>query len=186
MSEKSLYEGLKKGDRKCILEIYDKHLPLVTQWVINNSGTKADAHDIFQETLETILLKVDKVHSSFDGLVVSISKRKWIDRLRKNASTKKNNAQLTYEQNLTEASSEEIRLSEIAYQKYVLMEKYFEQLSETCQKVITLLKQGYAVAEVVDLLSLSNANTLYRRKAACLARWSKLIKLDPAYSTLFL
>jgi len=65
------------------------------------------------------------------------------------------------------------------------MEKYFTQLSDTCQQLLSLLKQGLKVEAIVKTLAFSNANTLYRRKAACMQRWSTLIKNDQEYLTQF-
>ena len=65
------------------------------------------------------------------------------------------------------------------------MEKYFSELSETCQMLMSLLKKGMKVEEVIREMSFSSANTLYRRKAACMERWSTLIKEDKLYKELF-
>jgi len=181
VSDKELLRGLKRGDRVTVVRIYDSLLPKVTNWVVANSGTKADARDVFQEALEIILLRVEKINSSFEGLVMTICKNKWIDRIRLEKRTR----QLKSEVNLERSVGELTQDDTIVYNKYVLMEKYFTQLSETCQKVMMLVKRGVPVAEIVAELSLSNANTLYRRKAACVERWSQLIKKDPSYKMMF-
>jgi len=181
VSDLELYKGLKNGDRYAITQIYERLLPRVSDWITSNNGSESDAHDIFQETLETILLKVDSVHSSFEGMVIRISKNKWIDRLRKkNIALKSRN-----ENQMSEVENISLENIDIAYNKYRLMEKHFSALSEVCQKVMQMVKQGIAVSQIVQELSFSNANSLYRRKAACIERWSQLIKTDPLYNTLY-
>ena len=181
MSDLELYKGLKNGDRHAITQIYDRLLPRVSDWITSNNGSESDAHDIFQETLESILLKVDNVHSSFEGMVIKISKNKWIDRLRKKKIVVKSHD----EHHLREEENINFENIDTAYNKYRLMEKHFSTLSEVCQKVMQMVKQGIAVAQIVQELSFSNANSLYRRKAACIERWSQLIKADPLYNTLY-
>jgi DNA-directed RNA polymerase specialized sigma24 family protein len=183
MSDKELFNGLKRGERKSIVLIYDQYLPKVSRWIKNNSGTQEDAYDIFQETLETILLKVESLSSSLEGLLIVLSKRKWIDKLRK-SSTSKKTAEAVELENYHQTKSIEDTNQE--YYKYKLMEKYFVQLSETCQKVMSMMKEGISVQEIVTTLSLSSANTLYRRKAACIERWTSLIKKDSLYKTVIL
>jgi len=163
--------------------IYKNLLPKVEAWITSNNGDQADAMDIFQETLETILLKVDKVNSSFDGLVIQISKHKWLDRLRKQAVRQKAKAVIKKNEELEINSEDELR--EQQYLKYKLMERYFNQLSETCQSLMQMLKQGRTVEEVIKALGFASANTLYRRKAACIERWSILVKEDQEYKLLF-
>ena len=181
VSDLELYKGLKNGDRHAITQIYDRLLPRVSDWITSNNGSESDAHDIFQETLETILLKVDTVQSSFEGMVIKISKNKWIDRLRRKKIALKyqDDNQLNREENVS------FKNIDTAYNKYRLMEKHFSTLSEVCQKVMQMVKQGIAVPQIVQELSFSNANSLYRRKAACLDRWSQLLKADPLYNTLY-
>ena len=162
-----------------IERIYDSLLPKVKSWVIANSGSEADARDVFQEGLETILLRIEKIESSFEGLVMTICKRKWIDRLRKTKRT------VSLKPILASEVDVDLTETEVAYNKYILMEKYFLQLSETCQQVMKLIRQGINVAEIVKRLSFTNANTLYRRKAACMQRWSQLIKTDSSYANLY-
>ncbi len=181
MSDLELYKGLKNGDRNAVLEIYSRLLPRVKSWVTANNGTEADAHDLFQETLETILLKVDVIHSSFEGLVIKMSKNKWIDTLRKQKTIDKTKAYLEKSESLNE--DEHLKMTE--YHKYKLMEKYFSKLSNTCQQLMVLLKEGVSVQEVMKKLNFSSANTMYRRKAACIERWGQLVKKDVRYKELY-
>jgi len=184
VSDQDLFSGLKSGDKKSIKMIYASLFPIVRKWVLDNSGNEADAYDVFQETLEAILLKIDILNSSLKGLVIRISKNKWIDKLRKTANTNKLKNQLVIDNAQSKLSADE-ELAIKKQLKYRLMEKYFTDLSATCQQLMTLLKEGLAVEQVVTQLSFSNANSLYRRKAACVERWSTLIRQDSEYTSLF-
>jgi len=183
VSDLELFKGLKKGDRKVILELYTRFLPKVKTWILTNSGTEDDAHDIFQETLETVLLKVETINSSFSGLVLSMSKNKWIDKLRRKNKGMEIISSMKLE---IENHSNELTQAEIEYQKYLLMEKYFNQLSELCQKIIIQVRSGQKALEISQALSLNSVDTLYRRKAACIERWSKLVRADNSYKELYL
>jgi len=181
--DRDLFSGLKEGDKSSIRTIYSTLFPVVRKWVIENNGNEEDAYDIFQETLEVILLKVDALNSNLKSLVMRIAKNKWIDLMRRTKTNRNIKDQILYIEQQTDLSAEEKTACKEQL-KYRLMEKYFLQLSSTCQQLLELLKQGLKVEQVVSKLSFSNSNTLYRRKAACIERWSTLIKQDSKYPTL--
>ncbi|MEL7163088.1 MAG: hypothetical protein AAFN92_20175, partial [Bacteroidota bacterium] len=54
------------------------------------------------------------------------------------------------------------------------LDQTLAQLSDTCQKLLRLLGRGVSPAEAAERLEMSNANTVYRRKNACLSRWREL------------
>lgn len=182
MKENDLFIGLKEGDRIAIKTIYKDFFPKVKQWVLNNNGSSQDAADIFQEVLETILLKIETVNSSFEALVIQMTKYKWIDKIRKKKTAR--NHQVNVEKSDSMSSENQIITSEQEYIKYKLLDKHFTQLSELCQALILKLKEGLSASEIVNALNFKSANTLYRRKAACIERWSTLIKADKNYTLL--
>ena len=177
MSDKEAFNGLKSGDRRVIQNIYGRLLPSVQRYIKSNSGSIEDAHDIFQETLETILLKIDQCPTNFKGLVMTIAKRRWIDRLRR----------IGKETTIAEEISKQTVEGEVtnSYDKFKLMEIAFAQLSELCQKLIEGIKRDLNVEQLVQELNFNNANTLYRRKAACVERWSILVRQQKEFKELF-
>lgn len=184
MQDTQLFTGLKTGNREAVRHIYDNMLPKVKSWVMANNGSQSDAEDVFQEALEIILLKIDNLNNSLSGLIMQLAKRRWIDRLRKNNKhwvTDFSALEKPTETNLLE----ELVEKELEYNRYKIMDKSFQKLSETCQKLLELMRSGIPVDELVNRMAFSSANTLYRRKSACTNRWTKLIKQDPEYDTFF-
>lgn len=108
---------------------------------------------------------------------MTIAKRRWIDKLRRSGKETSIVEEISRESIVEEASNN--------YNKFRLMEKAFTQLSALCQKLIEGVKSGLKVEELVQELDLNNANTLYRRKAACIERWSILVKEQKAFQELF-
>ena len=70
---------------------------------------------------------------------------------------------------------------EIEKLKFQIMDQTFVQLSELCQKVINLLRGGKKPEQIATILEMSNANTVTRRKFACMASWIELVKMDKMY-----
>ena len=185
MEDNELIRGLKNGDTNVIEKIYDLSFPKVRSLILKNSGDEADAHDVFQEALELILLKIDTFHTNFEGMLILICKRKWIDRLRKRKATEKVRNDVSLRYDIEEDVEKSLIQKEKAFLRTQILDKTFLQLSETCQKLMTLIKQGIKVNEIVNQMAFSSANTLYRRKAACMERWSKIVKEHKDYSRYF-
>lgn len=179
LSDQQLFRGLKNGDMKSIETIYQTMRPKVKQMILSNNGGEDDANDIFQETLEIILLKIEKIDSSFSGLVMRIAKNRWIDKLRK--SNKYGRVSLNERDNISTTQEDEV-LGE-QYDKFILMDQTFEQLGQLCKDLIVLIKKELPTNEIVEQLAFNSANTMYRRKAACIEKWSSLVKEHKAYKS---
>ncbi len=184
MQDTKLFTGLKTGNREAVRQIYDSMLPKVISWVVANNGSQSDAEDVFQEALEIILLKIEKLNHSLSGLIMQLAKRRWIDKLRKNSKQWSTDLSVIDQASDTSLLDELVE-KELEYNRYKIMDLTFRNLSATCQKLLELLKSGKSVDELVKLMDFSSANTLYRRKSACTNRWSELIKQNAEYETYF-
>lgn len=185
MEDKHLLRGLKQGDAKTLQYIYTNIFPKVNSWITKHDGSTADAYDIFQEVMESILLNIDTIHKSFSATVMYLTKNKWIDKIRKDRTRFKVRNNMEQRQEHESGIESKLVHNELEYLKYKLMEETFSTLSELCQKVITLLKKGKDTNEIVTALKFKSANTMYRRKAACIERWSQIIKENKNYKNLF-
>jgi len=184
MSDQELFAGLKSGDRKSVNQLYAQFFPSVKRWISSNSGNEADACDVFQDCLETILLKVDTLNHNLGGLIMLICKRKWIDKVRKKTRTTKVINEESLRQ-VDENVEEQITKYEEDYLRHQILDEAFGKLSGLCQKLLALIKQGRTTGEIQGELSFSTANTIYRRKSACMERWTEYVKQDPRYSSIY-
>lgn len=173
--------GLKQGNMEVIRGIYRRNLSIVRSMIGQMGGNSADADDVFQEALETLLVKVDRIESNFDGLLYQICRRRYIDRTRQKQREKVRNKALQRHQEEQHNVSHEINILSEEYDTFQLLDETFKSLSETCQKLMTLVRAGESTDAIMDKMSFSSSNTMYRRKFACIERWSKLIKNHPNY-----
>lgn len=178
--------GLKSGDRTVILEIYRQNLPQLTRWILKNNGSEDDALDIFQESIEIIIHKIydNKLPSplNFGGYLHTICKNKWIDKLKEIEKLEK-----VRNEELIRYTNEETQMKEIDKEEQgellrVMLNDTFLELSEVCQKLISLLESGVSSAEAAKKMDMTNANTVYRRKFACYESWKKKIQNHDYYS----
>ncbi|MDB4285839.1 sigma-70 family RNA polymerase sigma factor [bacterium] len=170
--------ALQKGDSVLLEELYSKHSPQVLSWIQGNSGTLEDARDVFQEALMALYNKAcdpDFVLTyPIGGLIFQICKNKWIDQIRKKnkdsevriAEKERYNSEQPDMSQLEAIEEEEIRQTNLA--------TTFQQLTELCQKLLGLLKEGKKSKDIAHQLEMNDVNTVYRRKNACLERWRNL------------
>ncbi len=172
-------QALLENDTRLIQEIYRDNAGQVSRWIQKNSGSVADAQDIFQEALTAIYIKAAKgnfkLTAPFGALLMQICKNKWIDRLRKKSRSPEVRIEedMRYEDTAVRNLTEE---TETAYLREQILEQTFEKLSDLCRRILQLLAEGIAAAEVATRADMSNANTVYRRKKACTDRWRELYR----------
>ncbi len=179
-------EGFRKGNRHRIQEIYDRFLGQLKGWMKNNQGTIKDAEDVFQYSMMVLTISAGKegfcLNCPLGAFLFVIWKHHWRDRLR--GRLKLQELQFTilaqYEQDihLAEPLAERAHSEAICFQ---LLDKTFLELSATCRQLLELDKQSKPVEEIAQTLNMSNRNTVYRRKFACIERWRSLIHREPDF-----
>ena len=170
--------ALREGDRRLLNELYTNFSPQVIRWVKNNNGSIADAKDIFQEALIALYNKAcdpDFILTyPIGGLIFQICKNKWIDQIRK--KNKESEVRILekerYESIEPNSSAiEQIEEEEIRQKK---LNVAFQKLSELCQKLMRAVSEGITPKDIATQLAMTDANTVYRRKNACMERWRNL------------
>lgn len=87
-AEPKWLSGLLRNDPATLRGLYSDHFPAVRHFVIQNSGTLADAQDVFQESLLVLWLTVKEGRfkttpdREAGGFLFRVSKNKWLDTVR--------------------------------------------------------------------------------------------------------
>lgn len=187
MDQKEYLDGIRKGDKKILTDIYKMNLPKFISWVKQNSGSTEDAHDVFQDAMETVMhLSFDEdfvIKSSLNSLIITICKNKWIDRLRKKKTENKVRLELASRQEEKTNMDLNFNHGNDLTMVQSMLSSTFEQISPLCQKLLKLIESGATGDEVAKQLEMSNANSVYRRKFACLESWRKHIETHQYYET---
>lgn len=187
MDQNKYIDGIRSGDKVILRELYQINLPKFISWIKLNSGTIEDAHDIFQDGMEAMMhLCFDEdfvIKSSLNSLIMTICKNKWIDKLRKKKTEQKVRLELASRQKVN--TNMEFNFDQLHNQTAVqnMLTSTFQQISPLCQQLLKLIENGARADEVAHKLEMSNANTVYRRKFACLQSWRKHIEAHDYYNT---
>ncbi|MFN0035694.1 MAG: RNA polymerase sigma factor [Saprospiraceae bacterium] len=175
-------EALRRNDERVIREIYKQHSAQTMRWVAARGGSADDAQDIFQEALIALFEKAQNADfvltCPLGAMLHVICSRKWIDRIRqkgRDAGVRKEE-EIRYE---TEAQGDVLVEAEevlAEHHRHTRLRIAFHQLSDLCQRLLTLLSDGTKPIEAAELLQMNSVDTLYRRKNACTERWREVYR----------
>ena len=170
--------ALRNGDFSILDAVYREHAPSIRTWVLRNNGTPDDAQDVFQEAIIALHQKANDpafvLTCPLGGLLFSICRNKWLNQLRrknKEAEVRNWEAEKYKDESSLVSVLEQVEEEQLRQER---LDQTFQQLSELCQKLLRLLISGLSSAEVAVQLGMTDANTVYRRKNACVGRWRTL------------
>lgn len=177
-----LAEGIRQKDHSVITEIYRKYYPLVLGYLVRNGGSETDARDIFQEALIVVYRLASEnrldIKEDFGSFLVGISKRIWLKQIRRTGIHER------YVQN-TDQETIEKHPSDVELEnehKLNLIRNNILKLGKECQKVLTLVAEGFSNEEIADKLGYKNEKVIRSKKYKCKEALIKFIKSDPDFT----
>ena len=168
-SDQETFLGLKSKDNQAYEILYKFYYPSVKNFIVKNSGTSADAKDIFQETILVLLEKVPKddfnLTSSLKTYIFAISSNLWLKRLRDSSKVVKGELDI-YEKYLTDYEEAEV---ELHANNSIKALNIFKTITNKC---IVLLKAIFYDEKNIDTITkefgYSNKHTAQNQKFKCL------------------
>lgn len=174
----ALIEALRGGDFSVLDRVYRENAGTISSWITKNSGSLADAQDIFQEGIVALHQKAkdpDFVLSCpLGALLFRICQNKWMYHLRKKrreAEVRKLAVMPSEEEGSVHDALEAVEEEDLRQRR---MRAAFGELSDLCRRLLALLAKGMKGDLIAAELDMANANTVYRRRHACGQRWRTL------------
>ncbi len=182
MTDEKKIEELRRGNHSVFKHFY-KHYPMVEHMVLNNSGTKEDAKDIFQNALIVFYKKAlepnFKLKAKISTYLFSVSKRLWMRKLRKEKPH--STVSITNDHDLKLLHESHIKLVSKApptpLHEYIL--KKLDELGEPCKSIIVMHEyQKFKMHVIAEKLGYANEHTTRQQKYKCLLKLRKMIPLE--------
>jgi len=176
MDESKVLSNLKQRNNAAYDLLYTFYYPAIERFIKRNSGTTADAEDIFQETIIVLLDKVPKkdfvLTSSIKTYIIAVASNLWLKRLR--AAKRITSLEPDYElEDLTLAEWEQKEENRV---KHNVIKRVFSRISRHC--VIFLTKtflRGATREKLMEEMGYSNTHTFDNQKYKCLEQARKTI-----------
>lgn len=191
--EDQLYvDGLEDRDNLIIKEIYDKFYPKIEWFVLNNSGTKEQAEDLFQEVLTDLWekVKVDQIVLivPFGGYIYPRCRFKWLNYLNRDPHRK--NVASSIEINDLEEYKDFVvnyfgdDLENLEERRLAIFNDCLKQLNENCRKMFKLRFEGKKSKEIAEIMDRASSDAVNVAMFGCRRRLEDCIKNNPEYNRL--
>ncbi|WP_018344615.1 RNA polymerase sigma factor [Cytophaga aurantiaca] len=179
--ERLLLERLKENEQEAYLSLYHLYYPDLARYVLNNSGNREDAEDVFQETLLVLLHKIRGEHfqltSELKTFLYAINRIQWLKKLR--------SRQISIPLESLE-HSDNIPTDDVDFdlqqhqQSENWLQRLFENITGHCVVLITriFLKQHEPEALIKEL-GYKNSHTFQNQKYKCINQLRKAGKKFP-------
>jgi RNA polymerase sigma factor (sigma-70 family) len=175
MKDSLIIDELKKGNTKVFSLIYNSY-PLIENYILNNSGSKDDAKDIFQNTLLIFYQKVKEpdfeLTSKLSTYLFAICKNAWLKTLRsrKTKEPLQDHIQLTNDEETHQTNEDSI--VEFIQEKLTAM-------GDPCQSLIIFHEfHKMKWEEIAKKMNYASAHAARNQKYKCLVRLKKMIPLQ--------
>ena len=118
-----------------IRALYATHFPPIRQYVVQNSGTTADAQDVFQESVTVLWLQVKEGRFSSNaepdpgGFLFRVAKNKWLDVVR---SAAHRNMRVLHDGHESHAQDD----GHADEERLVRLRGVYEKLDSKCREVL--------------------------------------------------
>jgi RNA polymerase sigma factor (sigma-70 family) len=172
LTDLEFLQGLRTGDSLVLSALYKKHYPPVLKLILTNSGSEAQARDIYQEAV--IVLYENAQDPAFtltcrlQTYIYSVARRLWLKQLNRGGRT------ILFkdedENELADVSAE-VDLHRQKEQEFEKMSESLEKLGEPCA---TLIKDFYvhrkSMEEISAKFGYTNPDNAKNQKYKCLQR----------------
>jgi RNA polymerase sigma factor (sigma-70 family) len=154
-------------------EIYKSYFPVVEKYIRNNSGTRTDAEDIFQDAMLILIEKLRQddfvLTATIQTYFFAIAKHLWLKRL------KKSNKTTEYDDKYEPLFYENINSSIISEETYWdKLEYYMSKVTEHCNQLLrSIFFHQKTVEQIQTEFGYKDRHNMQNQKYKCLEQMLK-------------
>jgi len=183
-TEESIVSGIRNHDSRILQYVYDTQYPIIEGYIVNNQGTREQAKDVFQEAMIVVYKRVRagklELSCKFGTYVYAICKNIWIQERKKymlRAEKLRQQPLMVHDPGPADDPLLQNHLK-------VLFDKHFNELSEDCQKILSMFFNNFNVEEIRTAMNYKDLHHAADRKYRCKKSLIKRIVNDPLFKQL--
>lgn len=184
-SDKYIIEGLLEGDYHILKKIYLDFYPGVFNYIISQSGSEADARDVFQDAMVVIYIKARKnpdfLTSTFKTFLFSICRILWLTMVN---SKHRNFYPIDGIEDGIESDEKDIIEDLIEMEKRKLVLKHFNTLNDECRKILELAIDGTPLDSIKKIMGYSSVQYVKNRRLNCKNILVRKVRNSPEFKEL--
>ncbi|MBL7723537.1 MAG: sigma-70 family RNA polymerase sigma factor [Chitinophagaceae bacterium] len=181
--DSELVENLRSGQRmdESIKAIYRSHFESLCWYVMNNSGSRQDAEDIFQEVVVNFIDMVQKDkfrgESTIKTFLFSLNRYTWLNELKRRGRAMVREEKYERGQERVEMDTSHF-IADREGKSEVL--RIVGELGETCRKILLLFYyENMSMKEILDVTDYETEQVVRNKKYKCLKQLEQMIMEKP-------
>ena len=179
-TDDALIAAMRSGDERALAHLYRLHWPMVSHFVLQNSGSEDDAQDVYQEGVMVFYEKVRdgslELSCQINTYLYAVCRRLWLKRL---TSRSRFGVRLLDDEEhgpyLNTGAEEDVLAAEEQDRRFATMGEALNHLGEPCR---SLLEGFYlldkSMQDLTTEFGYTNADNAKNQKYKCLVRLKKL------------
>jgi RNA polymerase sigma factor (sigma-70 family) len=182
--DSELVANLRAGQQmeEMVKSIYRSHFDSLCWYIMNNSGSRQDAEDIFQEVVVSFidLVQKDKFRgeSTIKTFLFSLNRYTWLNELKRRGRAlvreeKYENAQDKVALDTSYLITDREGKEQVA--------KLVGELGESCRKILLLFYyENLSMKEILETMHYENEQVVRNKKYKCLKQLESMVNANPA------
>ncbi len=175
--ESELVRRIRNGDRKALLDLFDRNRRPVVTLVTRNGGSGDDGEDVLQEAIVILWEKIRKgvfeERSALSTFIYGVARKLWLRRLRQRSR----DADDPPDPDMLASDEPAIDDVIIQEQETAGVEAALGRLDALCRSLLVLFYwENLPMEEIAQVLGLANANTAKAKKYQCKERLRLLMQ----------
>lgn len=181
--DEEVVANLRTGQRmdETIKAIYRNHFEVLSRYITNNSGSRQDAEDMFQEVVVNFieLVQKDKFRgeSGIRTFLFSMNRHTWLNEL-------KRRGRATVREEKFEKGQERVELDTshliAGREEKAAIASLVAALGDTCKKILTLFYyENLSMKEILDATDYENEQVVRNKKYKCLKQLEQMFNEKP-------
>ena len=179
-TDDALIAAIRGGDERALAQLYRLHWPMISHFVLQNSGSEDDAQDVYQEGVMVFYEKVRddslELTCQIKTYLYAVCRRLWLKRL---TSKSRFGVRLLDEEEhgslLNTGAEEDLFAAEEQDRRFATMADALQHLGEPCRSLI----EGFylldkSMQDLTTEFGYTNADNAKNQKYKCLVRLKKL------------
>lgn len=182
--DSELLANLRSGQRMedTIKTIYRSYFDSLCWYVMNNSGSRQDAEDMFQEVVMAFidLVKKDKFRgeSTVKTFLFSLNRYTWLNELKKRGRALAREEKYERGQDRVELDTSQLIADREGKAELV---RIVGELGESCRTILLLFYyENLSMKEILDATEYENEQVVRNKKYKCLKQLEQLVNVNPA------
>ncbi len=181
--DSELVANLRTGQRmdETIKTIYRNHFESLGWYVMNNSGSRQDAEDVFQEVVLAFidLVQKDKFRgeSTVKTFLYSLNRHTWLNELKRRGRALVREEKYEKGREQTEADTAHLIADREGKSEII---KLVGSLGETCKKILLLFYyENLSMREILETMHYENEQVVRNKKYKCLKQLEQMLNEKP-------